>query len=191
MTPYISKLYGTSVGSQCSEPLHTVTAGGNRGGGHHALVAAWLAQHNGGMVGHDCREPVSTISSKGSQQQLVLAGMDRVGGRQPMVRAWLAKYYGTAVGQHVGEPLHSLTTKARFGLVTAAGQNFEIADIGMRMLAPRELFRAQGFPDTYAIDVAGLTKTAQIRLAGNSVCPPIAAQIVAANVALRRGKVFA
>jgi DNA (cytosine-5)-methyltransferase 1 len=66
---------------------------------------------------------------------------------------------------------------------------FRIVDIGMRMLAPRELFRAQSFPDSYRIDIEHngkpLTKTAQIELAGNSVCPPVAAAIVRANVCAR------
>lgn len=162
-----------------SEPLRTVTA--HPKGGGFALVAAWLAQHNGGMVGHDLRDPVSTITQSGSHQQLCTA---KVGQRQPMVRAWLAKYYGTAVGQSVADSLHSTTTKARFGLVTVLD---DIADIGMRMLAPRELFRAQGFDERYQIDpvVDGrpLPKTEQVRLCGNSVCPPLAEALVAANMA--------
>jgi DNA (cytosine-5)-methyltransferase 1 len=55
----------------------------------------------------------------------------------------------------------------------------------MRMLAPRELYRAQGFPDSYRIDVSfngkQMTKTAQVRMCGNSVCPPLAEAIVRAN----------
>jgi DNA (cytosine-5)-methyltransferase 1 len=70
--------------------------------------------------------------------------------------------------------------------VTVDGHEYVIADIGMRMLQPRELYRAQGFPDDYRIDVEfngkPLTKTAQVRMCGNSVCPPLAAAIVAANV---------
>ncbi|HYE38621.1 MAG TPA: DNA cytosine methyltransferase, partial [Ramlibacter sp.] len=62
---------------------------------------------------------------------------------------------------------------------------YAIVDIGMRMLAPRELYRAQGFPESYIIDRGAdgraLTKTAQVRMCGNSVCPPLARAIVAAN----------
>ena len=74
------------------------------------------------------------------------------------------------------------------GLVTVAvdGQSYVLDDIGMRMLTPRELFRAQGFPDDYVIDppVAGkrLGKTAQIRICGNSVCPQVAGAVVRANL---------
>jgi len=161
-----------------NEPLRTVTAY-PKGGGF-ALVSAWLAQHNGGMVGHDVREPMSTITQSGSHQQLCTA---KFGQRQPVVRAWLAKYYGTAIGQGLTDPLHSTTTKARFGLVTVLD---DIADIGMRMLAPRELFRAQGFDERYQIDPVldgkPLPKTEQVRLCGNSVCPPLAEALVAANM---------
>ena len=77
-------------------------------------------------------------------------------------------------------------TLDRFGLVTVQGVDYEITDIGLRMLSARELFRAQGFPDSYVIEplVNGerLTKTAQIRCCGNSVSPPVAAAIVGANV---------
>jgi DNA (cytosine-5)-methyltransferase 1 len=66
-----------------------------------------------------------------------------------------------------------------------AGEPYAIVDIGMRMLSPRELFRAQGFPNDYVIDRGGdgrvLTKTAQVRMCGNSVCPPMAEAYVRAN----------
>lgn len=184
--PFIVPLthQGDSRTYSLREPFRTITAA-NRG--ELALVAAWLAQHNGGMVGHDLREPVSTITQSGSHQQLCTA---QLGQRQPLVRAWLAKYYGTAVGQSVNDPLHSTTTKARFGLVTVEGEDYELADIGMRMLAPRELFRAQGFDERYIVDpvVDGrpLSKTEQVRLCGNSVAPPVAEALVRANVRMQR-----
>ena len=75
------------------------------------------------------------------------------------------------------------------GVATERGQAYQIADIGLRMLTPRELYRAQGFPESYVIDkgAAGepITKTAQVRMCGNSVCPPLARAIVAANYAER------
>lgn len=85
------------------------------------------------------------------------------------------------------EPLHTVTTKDRFGLVTLQGELYAIADIGMRMLQPRELYRAQGFPDSYLIDRGAdgrvLSKAAQVRMCGNSVCPPLARAVVASNYA--------
>jgi DNA (cytosine-5)-methyltransferase 1 len=99
----------------------------------------------------------------------------------------MVKYYGADQDPRLESPLHTITTRDRFGLVTVhvEGEPYYIADIGLRMLQPRELFRAQGFADSYVIDHADgqpLTKTAQVRMCGNSVCPPMAAALVKANV---------
>lgn len=103
------------------------------------------------------------------------------------VRAFLTAYYGTDQDPKLAAPLHTVTTKDRFGLVLVKGQPYAIVDIGLRMLTPRELYTAQGFPASYIIergaDGRALTKTAQVRLCGNSVCPPIARALVAANYA--------
>ena len=65
------------------------------------------------------------------------------------------------------------------------GEEYQIVDIGLRMLTPRELYRAQGFPADYRIDFGAdgkpLTKTAQVRMCGNSVCPPLSRAIAGAN----------
>lgn len=202
---HVQRQFGASVGSDVAEPIGTTTAGG---GGKSAVVASFLAQHNVGVVGHDAREPVSTLTAKGCQQAVVevsagmvdLHGSDRrlrdvsdptptvtAGGtHQAEVRAFLAKYYGAAEhGQDCRDPLHTITAKARFGLVTIDGAAYEIVDIGMRMLSPRELYRAQGFPDGYVIDEGAdghaITKRAQVRMCGNSVSPPVAAALIAAN----------
>jgi DNA (cytosine-5)-methyltransferase 1 len=204
---HLSRQFGASIGSDTEAPVGTIMPGG---GGKTALVAAFLAQNNYLEPGHDAREPVSTIVGKGSTQSVVSAGIVNLkgsdrraasieapapticadGGHVSEARAFLAKYYGAAEhGQDAGEPLHSVTAKPRFGLVTVeiAGEPYVIVDIGMRMLSPRELFRAQGFPDRYIIDRGAdgrvLTKTAQNRMCGNSVCPPMAAALVAANYA--------
>lgn len=188
------------------QPTHTITAGG----AHMHLVAAFLAQHNGGVVGHDAREPLSTLTQRGTQQQVVEASFlsyaytsNTRGGNGDLerpaktvlaggthaaeVRAFLMKYYGTGGGSGVDEPAHAVTTRDRFAVVQIHGVDFVIVDIGMRMLTPRELFRAQGFPDSYVIDRrpdgSALTKTAQIKMCGNSVPPPLAEAIVAANCA--------
>ena len=186
---------------EVDQPMPTVTATANGAG----LVAAYMAQHNEGMVGHSLADPVSTITSKGSHQQLTAAFLTKFYGtstgqdlRVPFstvtadgthlaeVRAFLMKYYGTGGQlQDLGEPAHTSTAKARLGLVTVAGVEWQIVDIGMRMLLPRELARAQGFPDSYVLehlaDGTPVTKTDQIRLIGNSVCPPVARAILEAN----------
>jgi DNA (cytosine-5)-methyltransferase 1 len=174
------------------KPLGTVVAGGQK----HALVATFLAKHYGGVVGHGLERPVGAVTSKDHHSlvaaQLELPSVGTMGamGHAAEVSAFLVKYYGAdgapTSQQSLFDPLHTVTTKARFGLVTIRGVAYQITDIGMRMLAPRELFNAQGFRPDYIIDpeLGGrrLTKTEQIECAGNSVCPKVARAIVHANV---------
>ena len=207
VTAFMSRQFGNSVGHPVDVPLGTVTAGG---GGKSALVTAFLAQHNGGMTGHDLRKPLSTVTQRGTQQQLVTSHLVKLRGTcrhgqpvtEPMptitaggthlgeVRAFLIKYFGSGgQWQDLHGPLHTATAKARFGLVTVeiGGTPYVIADIGMRMLTPRELFTAQGFPSSYKIDPLKdgkpLSKTAQIEKCGNSVNPDVVEALVRANVA--------
>lgn len=126
-------------------------------------------------------EPLHTLSAGGTHQAAVYA--------------FLMKYYGVDQDPRLTDPMHTVPTKDRFALVTARamrtedgipiiwiqGEPYIITDIGMRMLTPRELFRAQGFPDSYIIDGDGLSKTAQVRMCGNSVCPDVAEAVVRAQ----------
>ncbi|KRE09047.1 DNA methyltransferase [Bosea sp. Root670] len=173
---HLSRQFGASVGSDAQEPVGTITAGG---AGKAAVVAAFLAQHNGGprpgAPAHSAEEPLSTIATAGAQQQVVAASMLNMRGsdrrdasaEEPLrtasaggnhaatVYAFLAKYFGTGLpSQSVDEPLHTVSTKPRHGLVTVtvAGVVYAIVDIGMRMLTPRERFNAQGFRADYIID---------------------------------------
>lgn len=161
---------GTFRGQPLADPLATVCATNDK-----HLTAAFLTKFYGTAVGASLAAPLPTVTAS-----------DRGGGHLAEVRAFLLKYYGNGVGQNAQLPLHTITARDRFGLVMIHGEPYQIADIGMRMLAPHELFAAQGFPGGYVIapEVKGkpLTKTAQIRCAGNSVCPPVAEAIVAANV---------
>ena len=106
--------------------------------------------------------------------------------RYGLVTALLIKYYGQGEGQSLREPLHTITTKDRFGLVVVGGEAYQIVDIGMRMLTPRELFRAQGFPEGYIIDRDAdgkhYPKSAQVARCGNAVPPPFAEALVRANL---------
>ena len=150
------------------QPLNTVTASGMPA----ALVTSNLIKLRGtSKGGQPVDEPLHTISAQGTHHA--------------EVRAFLLSYYGTDQDPRMEEPMHTVTTKDRFGLVTVHGQQYQIVDIGLRMLTPRELFRAQGFPESYQIERGGdgrvLTKTAQVRMCGNSVCPPMAKAYVAAN----------
>lgn len=101
------------------------------------------------------------------------------------------KYYGEGgQWQDLRDPMHTIPTKDRLGLVTIREEDYQIVDIGMRMLTPRELARAQGFPDSYILDPVfngkPLSKSSQVRMIGNSVCPPLSRALVDANFAHER-----
>lgn len=102
------------------------------------------------------------------------------------VRAFLIKYYGSGTGQDIKEPLDTVTAQDRFGLVEIDGTEYQIADIGLRMLEPSELYGCQGFPEDYIIDhdYTGKTypRSEQVRRCGNAVCPPIPAALVKSNL---------
>lgn len=106
--------------------------------------------------------------------------------RYGLVTALLIKYYGQGEGQSLREPLHTITAKDRLGLVIVRGEPYQIIDIGLRMLTPRELFRAQGFPEDYIIDRDAdgkhYPKSAQVARCGNAVPPPFAEALVRANL---------
>jgi len=111
------------------------------------------------------------------------------------VRAFLIKYYGSEKhGCQLDEPLHTITAQDRFGLVTVHGKDHHIYDIGLRMLEPRELFLAQGFPKDYIIDHdstgKSIPKYKQVARCGNSVCPPLSEALVAANFFNQQSKVL-
>lgn len=206
------------VGHDVRAPLSTVVGTGST----QALVAAHLTQFYGSAssaYGGDLASPLATVTSSGTHQGLVaplfvprygerdgqlpraakvdcpMATVVPTGNGASLVAAFLAKYYGTDQDPRLGEPLHTVTTRDRFGVVTVdvGGEPYAIVDIGMRMLTPRELFRAQGFRDDYEIaegiehdgSVRVLTKSEQNRMCGNSVCPDMAEALVAANVSLR------
>lgn len=159
------------------------------GGQKRALVAAFLAKHYGGneTPGTSMHAPMDTITT---QDHHALVTASTVGDHRDDVHALLLKYYGSDQDPRLEEPLRTVTTRDRFGLVTVHGDRHEIADIGMRMLQPRELYRAQGFPDDYVIEFEHegrpLSKAAQVRMCGNSVCPPVAEALVRANFAHER-----
>jgi DNA (cytosine-5)-methyltransferase 1 len=195
IAPVLTREFGRSVGCDVESPAPTVMPGG---GGKTGLVQAFLAQHNKGAVGHPATKPLSTIMGTGTQQQIVEASFFgsentcQVNGQHYLqLKAFLQKYYGADTNhQDCRDPVHTVPTKDRFGVVTVDEVDYQIVDIGMRMLTSRELFRAQGFPDSYVIDcraankqgkVRPLPKDAQVRMCGNSVCPQLAAALVKAN----------
>lgn len=213
--PHITKFRGGSIGHAIDDPLHTITSGAGASrpaGAAHAMgmVTAFLAKHYGGNYtgpGSSLEDPISTITTT-DHNALVTSHLIKLRGTcqdgqevtVPMptitaggmhvgeVRAFLLKYYGSADnGQTLDGPLHTVTTKDRFGLVTIEGIDYQIVDIGMRMLEPHELYAAQGFPSNYIIDgymVNGrpVSKAAKVARCGNSVPPPFAKAFVRANL---------
>jgi DNA (cytosine-5)-methyltransferase 1 len=169
VAPHLLRHFGQSTGNATTSPVGTITAGG---GGKIGLITSHMVKFRGSNIGHDLREPAHTISAGGMHAA--------------EARAFLIKYYGQGTGSDLREPTPTVTALDRFGLVMIHGEPYRIVDVGMRMLQPRELFRAQGFADDYVIergsDGKKLSKTTQVSLCGNSVCPPIAAALVTANM---------
>ena len=155
-TAHLAKLRGTSTAASVEGALHTVSAQGE----HHALVESQLVE-----------APLSPEHEAGALR----------------VAAFLIKYYGTANGESLLDPMDTITTRDRLALVTVwiKGDPFVIVDITLRMLTPRELFNAQGFPRDYVIDRTAdgrkLTKSQQVGMCGNSVSPPALLAIIRAQ----------
>lgn len=167
---HIMKNYGggyKGAGSAADAPLDTVTAKD-----HNSLVTAHIMTMRNNMDGQPIDEPLTTISCSGAHHA--------------EVQAFLVKYFSTGAAKSVNEPLDTITTKDRFALVTIHGEEYIITDIKMRMLQPRELFNAQGFPEDYIIDCDAdghpYTKTKQVARCGNAVTPQVPAALVKANL---------
>jgi DNA (cytosine-5)-methyltransferase 1 len=160
---HITKFSENSVGTDPADPLHTAMAGAPR----HGVVAAYLGRQFG------------------STQRLVEAGIAESGfecSRRDAVLQFLWEHFGAPTSEETANPIATALGRLRFGLVIIGDVCWQIVDIGMRMLIPRELYRAQGFPENYEIEITWegrpLTKTAQTRMAGNSVSPPMAAAVL-------------
>lgn len=168
-TAFISKYYGDGeqgTGSKMDAPLGTITAID-----HNSVAAVTLIQFNNHCDGVDVQKPLPTITAQSNHFA--------------EVRAMLIKYYGCGVGQRVDQPLDTITARDRFGLVTVKGVDYQIVDIGLRMLTPRELYNAQGFPPDYEIEVDcygnAYPKKEQVARCGNAVPPAFATALVRAN----------
>jgi DNA (cytosine-5)-methyltransferase 1 len=211
---FMQKFAENGKGYDPETPLHTVMAGAPRHAVVTAHIEqANGGPNNANLAGRAADDPLSTVATTGSQQRLVTSNLIKLQGTseghlrssaasvdEPLgticaegthaaeVRAFLIKYYGNEQDGHsLDNPLGTVTVQDRFGLVTVTigGEQYVIVDIGMRMLTPRELFNAQGFPADYIIDRDArgepITKTAQVAKCGNSVCPPLAEALVRAQ----------
>jgi DNA (cytosine-5)-methyltransferase 1 len=198
-------------------PLGTVVAGGIK----HATAAAFLAQQNGGPnmnanAGRDPREPLSTVTAAGSQQTPIAAFFAKYYGtgdgarhdeplhtittkdRMAHTQAEMAvppfspDHHDRA--REVAEFLrsHGAWDGGEYVTLAIDGTTYVIVDIGLRMLAPRELFNAQGFPSDYVIEgvwqqsgdgwtFKSFPKNVQVSCCGNSVAPNMAEALASAN----------
>lgn len=172
MAPFLIQYHGEQKqnevrGQKLDRPLMVVDASNRYG-----LVTAWLMHYYTTGTGQSLRKPLATITARGQHFAAV--------------EAFLIKYYGADIGQDLHRPLQTITTKDRFGLVVIKGDKYRLADIGMRMLTPRELFDEQGFPHDYIIDKDAdgkeYPKTAQVARCGNAVPPPFAEALTRANL---------
>lgn len=193
-----------AAGSSCDEPLGTITTGG-----HHMLIAPSMIQYhseqNEDVRGQTVDKPIMTVDASnrygmvsafitqfnnhcdGQMVDMPLNTMTARSNHFGEVKAFLVKYYGNGENAvSCDDPAPTITAKDRLGLVTVKGENYKIVDIGLRMLTPRELFDAQGFPPDYIIDVDAdgnpYRKSEQVARCGNAVCPPIPAALVRANL---------
>jgi DNA (cytosine-5)-methyltransferase 1 len=156
---FLARHYGGPrqvIGRALDEPMATVTAVD-----HHALVAASLVT----MRGTDARQ----VACSGASVEAPLGTVSAGGIHHGLVAAFLTQYYGNGGATSVADPLDTVTTKDRHALVTVAvdGETYVIADIGMRMLQPRELARAMGFPESFRLPSSA---TAAVKMIGNA-CP--------------------
>lgn len=158
---------GEVRGQGVKGPIMTVD-GSNRYG----LAAAYISKFYKSGTGQDIREPLHTVTTSP--------------GHFGEVIAFLIKYYGKGTGQDIKEPLDTVTARERFGIVTIKEEQYQIVDIGLRMLEPRELYGCQGFPDDYIIDRDSTgkeyTRSEQVKRCGNAVCPPLPAALVRVNL---------
>ena len=170
---HVVKYYSGVDGEKAGEPLPTVTAID-----HNAVCAAHVVKYKRDEVGTRPSEPLPTQTAGGvfgcCKAVLCKIGTSERLHYWPKIRDLLNRYCGYALGTD------------DLLLLSIGGVLYYIADIGLRMLSPRELYNAMGFPPDYIIDhdAAGkpYPKTQQVARCGNAVCPPMAAAVVAANL---------
>ncbi len=176
--------FNVTVGKPMDEPMTTITVTGSQ----QQLVAMMIERQIGTGTGADIAQPLPTIMTRGSGKcGLVGCELGETEQKALEVAQFLINYYGNGDARDKSMPMDTITTRDRLALVTVyiKGEPFYIVDITLRMLEPKELYKAQGFPDDYRIthghDGRQFTKTAQVRMVGNSVSPPPAIALIKAN----------
>lgn len=176
--------FNTTPGHHLTRPASAITTTGSQ----QNIVAASLVTLRNNCVGEDLRDQAPAITAGGTHLALMectLAPEHEAGALR--VAAFLMGYYGSDNTYDARDPAATITTRDRLALVTVVikGAPYVIVDIGMRMLTPRELYLAQGFPSNYVIDQGHdgkpITARAQVRMCGNSVSPPPLEALLRAN----------
>ena len=181
---HLSEFYGSAdAGASLREPKPTQTSREKDG-----LVAAHVVKFKGDNLGSSPADPVQTVTAS--------AGKDRScgGGTFAVCKVHLVKirpedngnlYHWPEIRSLLNEHCGYHLADDEILLLEIGMQLYYIADIGLRMLSPRELYNAMGFPPDYIIDRDYLgrpyPKNEQVARCGNAVCPPMAAAVVRAN----------
>ncbi|OOW71476.1 DNA methyltransferase [Xanthomonas axonopodis pv. melhusii] len=188
MTAFLEQANGgfyEGGGRDARDPMSTITATGSQ----QQLATAHLITMRKNAHGQDAAEPLGTVCAGAVHHGMIectLSAEQQAGALQ--VAAFLVKYYGSGIAVDLREPLDTATTRDRMALVTVTiqGTPYVIVDIGLRMLKPHELFRAQGFPTGYRIthtaDGRAISTSAAVRMCGNSVSPPPLVALARANL---------
>jgi len=184
---FLSRQFGNSIGQPASDPAPTIMTAG---AGKTAVVSAFISSYytDESNRSRSIDDPVATITTENRRGLIECTLTPEHSAGAQRVAAFLMRYYSLG-GQlsDITDPMSTITTKDRLALVTVTinGLPHVIVDIGLRMLQPAELFRAQGFPETYGIehghDGRKFAKSTQVRLCGNSVPPSLMEAVCRAN----------
>lgn len=175
-------------GQNLTDPIMTLD-GSNRYG----LVSTFLSTFYSNTDGKEVIRPLQTVTAEGQHSALCTAYMIQQDNQSTTyvnhteeIKTFFIKYYGNGTGQDISEPLNTITSNDRFGLVQIQGMNYQIIDIGLRMLDPDELYGCMGFPNDYIIDRdcngKEIKRSEQVRKCGNAVSPPIPSALVKSNL---------
>jgi DNA (cytosine-5)-methyltransferase 1 len=176
-TAHITRQFGTSTGHKMDVPLGTIMAGSDKS----VLTTGCIAKYYGTSDASNFTHPLDTITTK-DRFASIKAELE---GNTTHAHA-VYELMKEQAPEYLSETDHNTRTVG----VTLENERYIITDVGMRMLQPAELYRAQGFDERYDISPTWngkpLTKEAQVRLVGNSVCPPVASALVRANFSIQQ-----
>ncbi len=173
MSSLLIKYYsGEEQAQSVKAPLHTITSKPR-----FYLVNPHICTLRNNMIGQSVKDPLSTITAKAGHHAVVSAYLEKLTGDEQNLGYWkeIREMLNRYAGYNIADD--------EILIIDVDGAQYFISDISMRMLEPRELAKAQGFPDDYVLQVnESYSKAAQIARIGNSVCPVMAEALVRANL---------